>query len=208
MVRNPARAVIRTSVPLLAAFAVIASGVAQAAPVVTNGGFESRMSGWSRESAGSGNWRSYTGTPTVCSGPFFAPPVGTRAAVSDAGAPGSHILHQEIWVPDDARRLNMLIYYVSTVPIATANTLDHTGPPVQQYRVDILKPAARVNTMNANKILATPFANVNGDPMVVGPIPVSLNMRPLRGEDVRLRFAEVSNLGCFNAAVDAVKITH
>jgi len=207
MVRNPVRAVLRTSMPLLAAFAVIVSGVAQAAPVVTNGGFESRMSGWSRDSAGSGRWKSYTGAPALCSGPFFPPVAGTRAAATDALAPGSHILHQEIWVPDDARRLKMWVYYVSTAPITTANTLDHTGPPVLQYRVDILKPTARVDTMNAGKILGTPFANVNGDPMVVGPIPISFNLRPLRGEDVRLRFAEVSNLACFNAAVDGVKVT-
>src|SRR3972149_11739801 len=105
MVRNPVRAVLRTSMPLVAAFAVIVSGVAQAAPVVTNGGFESRMSGWSRDSAGSGRWKSYTGAPALCSGPFFPPVAGARGAATDALAPGSHILPQEIWVPGAARRL-------------------------------------------------------------------------------------------------------
>jgi len=92
----------------------------------------------------------------------------------------------------------MKVYYTSSAPIAAQNTLDYTVPSVQQYRVDILKPGATVNTvntMNVSKILGTPFATVDGDPTVLPPTSESFNMKPLRGKSVRLRFAEVRNPG-------------
>jgi len=67
---------------------------------VTNGGFESgNFTGWTvvNQAGGNGNWFNYTGTSSPASGHTIpAPPEGTRAAITDQGAPGSHELYQDI----------------------------------------------------------------------------------------------------------------
>ena len=66
-----------------------------AGEILTNGGFESGFAGWSRADAlgSDGTFSIQTGTLSPVNGdPVPAPPGGTRAAMSDGGAPGSHVL--------------------------------------------------------------------------------------------------------------------
>src|SRR5215471_17796729 len=84
--------------------ALIASSSYVRANLITNGDFESGLTTWTvtnevGSSAGS-NWFSQTGNISPTSG--FAvppPPQGLRAAMTDQGGPGSHVLIQSFVVP-------------------------------------------------------------------------------------------------------------
>src|SRR4051794_13164535 len=81
---------------VILAFACIVSATAQAA-VITNGGFESGFSGWTRaDQLGSeGSFQMQTGTASPLTGTVVpAPPGGTTAAMTDAEGAGSHVLFQ------------------------------------------------------------------------------------------------------------------
>jgi hypothetical protein len=80
-------------------------------------------------------------------------------------------------------------------------------PPNQQYRVDVMKPTAPVNSLNPADILATVFATKVGDSETMSPTQFSVDLTPFAGQTVRLRFANVDNEYFFNAGVDAVSIT-
>jgi len=60
-------------------------------PVITNGGFESGFTGWTRadQTGSDGTFFLQTGTSSpVNSDPVPAPPQGVNAAMTDAGGPG------------------------------------------------------------------------------------------------------------------------
>src|ERR1051325_2170419 len=79
-----------------------AVGNAEAANIVSNGGFESGFASWTRaDQLGSdGTFFLQTGTSSPVNGdPVPAPPGGTTAAMSDAQGPGSHVLYQDIVIP-------------------------------------------------------------------------------------------------------------
>ena len=72
------------------------------ADLITNGGFESGLTGWTRvDQVGSdGTFFVQSGTTSpVLGNPVPAPPQGSRAAMTDAEAGGSHVLYQDFVVP-------------------------------------------------------------------------------------------------------------
>src|SRR5258708_11820533 len=72
------------------------------ADLITNGGFESGFSGWSRANqvGSDGQFFAQTGTASPVNGfTVPAPPQGTTAAMTDALGPGSHVLYQDFLVP-------------------------------------------------------------------------------------------------------------
>jgi|JI10StandDraft_1071094.scaffolds.fasta_scaffold703495_2 hypothetical protein len=86
---------------LLAAALISGCGLAatvQATPVLTNGGFESNLTGWTilNETGGGGTFGLQSGTANPLSGATVAAPTqGTKAAMSDtSGDPGAHLLWQ------------------------------------------------------------------------------------------------------------------
>ncbi len=128
------------------AVALLIPAGAQAATVV-NGDFETgNLGGWQvYNSSPAGNWFPYTGTSTPFQklaeeneeeefGPFFAPPQGTFAAVSDEQNPDTTILYQDVALePYYAHQLTMTFYYRSLAPIKVPNpnTLaTGVGPPM------------------------------------------------------------------------------
>jgi hypothetical protein len=175
---------------------------------VANGGFETgTFSGWTTfdQSGGNGSWQVYSGT-----GPHgFAPPQGTFAAVTTQQSAGSHILYQDVAIPAGvAATLSMLVYYKNfATAFATPATLDYTTAPNQQYRIDLVKPTAPLQSVAQGDVLANVFQTHVGDPLTLAPTLVSFDLTPFAGQTVRLRFAEVDNQGFFNASVDAVSIS-
>jgi hypothetical protein len=163
-------------------------------------------------------------------GTVQAPPQGEYAAITDEGNPGDYILYQDVALePFDAHRLSMTLYYRSfaSIMVPTPDTLSWSGgkteeeleqeeeeiegpaelPPNQQYRVDVMKPTAPVDSLSPSDILATVFATKVGDSESMGPTQFSVDLTPFAGQTVRLRFANVDNEYFFNAGVDAVSIT-
>jgi hypothetical protein len=104
-------------------------------------------------------------------------------------------------------KLKMRVYYNNQAgEFASPDTLDTSGQENQQYRVDVMKKGAPIDSVDGQHVLKEVFATEPGDPLSQGPKKVSVNLTQFAGKKVRLRFAEVDNMSYFNAAVDAVKL--
>jgi hypothetical protein len=209
---------------LLAAMAVMVVGYAGTAlaATVVNGGFETGdLSGWTvvNEADGSGNWYVCSADPASCPDVLlqssFPPPEGTYAAISSQGNPGSHILYQDVTLEAGAtHQLSFTTYYENNAldengnaVFFTPDSLSYQVEPNQQYRIDIMKPDAPVDSVAPEDILATVFRTEVGDPAIMEPTPMTFDLSQFAGSTVRLRFAEVDNQDNFVAGVDDVKVT-
>lgn len=188
---------------------------AEAATVV-NGDFETgTLAGWhSRDNpfppGSSGSWFAYTGTAPPLNKAVPLPPhaAGNFAAITDGDNPGTRIIYQDIALePNHSHLLSMLVYYETGTPLATPtpNTLDYSGLNNLQYRVDVINPAAAVESVNPSDILATAFATKPGDPQDLAPTIVTADLSSLAGRTVRLRLAEV-DYSRFRAGADSISI--
>jgi hypothetical protein len=112
----------------------------------------------------------------------------------------------------------MTLYYVSYDPIVVPepNTLETDPGPFsigqevpenQQMRVDVMRPSAAIESFDRGDILATVFANDNGDPKQMLPTEFTTELTPFAGQTVRLRIAVAIQDNHFNSGVDAVSIT-
>jgi hypothetical protein len=212
-----AKASTRAHLLLAAALCALAAPAAAGAATVVNGDFEAgNLNGWNVVNApgeGTGNWYAYSGTANP-SGEFGGevppPPAGNYAAIVSQGGPGSHILYQDVALePFYSHSLSLLVYYRSGAPLTTPNpnTLAYQPPPDnQQYRVDVMRQGAPVDSVNPVDILATVFATKDGDPEELGPTLLTANLTPFGGQTVRLRFAEVDNRNVFFAGTDSISI--
>jgi hypothetical protein len=182
------------------------------AAIVTNGGFETgNLKGWHRDTTGGGDWTAYKGTPTLCGGnSVTAPPVGKYAAGVTISDPGRRILYQDLRLPRDARRIKLLmkVFYMSSPPLVTPvpASLDPAVISNQQFRGDVMKRGAPVDSVKTTQVLAPVFATATSGPQTLAPTRVKANLTAFRGKTVRLRIAEVDNAGCLNAGVDAIKV--
>lgn len=187
---------------------------ASAVELVTNGGFESGITGWTvlDQPGGSGAWFLQTGTGSPVN--LFsvpAPPEGAMAAMTDQSGPGSHVLYQDFVVPSDVLSAT-LSFQAFVLNSATAyvspDSLDYTVGSNQQARVDIIKTTADPFSVLPADVLQNVFQTLPGDPFTSGYSLESADLTALLlahpGETLRLRFAEADNLLFFNFGVDAV----
>jgi len=192
----------------------VATGNAQAANVVNNGGFESGLSGWTRaDQLGSdGTFAIQTGTASPVNGDTVpAPPEGLRAAMSDAQGPGSHVLYQDIVIPAvvPSATLSFDVFVGNRAnAFFTPSTLDFSTPALnQQARVDILAGGTDPFTVAG---LQNAFQTMVGDPLVSGYTHHTLDVTSLLNahlsQTLRLRFAEVDNVFTFQLGVDNVAL--
>jgi hypothetical protein len=179
---------------------------------IRNGGFEEgNFQGWTVADKGeAGSWFVYSGTATPLNSiPVVAPPEGTFAAVTDQFGPGAHVLYQTLKLgTEGAQVLSFTLYYRNLArEFCTPSSLDSTGEEGcnQQYRVDILRKGADPFSVSSNDVLRTLFRTEVGDPLTLGPTPMSFKLTHLHGK-VILRFAEVDTETFFNASVDDVTL--
>lgn len=193
----------------------VSTGAAPAAvdddtPVLRNGGFERGwLAGWGHHSLAhsNGTWQVDEGTAAPISGlPIPAPPEGQSQAVVDQTFVGTHLLFRRIHVGDDMG-LKLTFWYRNRAGVFfSPRTLGYTEVPNQQFRIDILRPGARLESMADRAILATPFRTVPGDRFSVGPRGITVDLSAYAGQDVRLRIALVANIFFFQAGVDDVRL--
>src|SRR5436305_5533066 len=138
----------RRTVCFLAALAGVLSLPAQAA-LITNGGFETGLTGWARnDQVGSdGTFSVQTGTLSPVNGFTVPPPPGgTRAAMTDSAGPGSHVLLQTFMTaaPVATASLEFDLFVGNRADaFSTPSTLAFDTPTLnQQARVDILAPGS------------------------------------------------------------------
>ncbi len=209
------------AVAALTCLALLAPGGASAATVV-NGNFEAgNLSGWHVQKAtDAGNWFAYEGTDAPISSkrangePVQEPPQGDYAAITDEANPDTLILYQDIVLrPEYEHRLNLLAYYDSYKPIAipapdTLTVADESlgAQANQQYRIDVIRPEAPLESIAPADILRTAFRTTPGDSEEMGPTKLTANLSAFAGQTVRLRIANAVTEEVFNAGVDAVAV--
>jgi hypothetical protein len=208
---------IATSLLAAVAFVVLLLPSGAGAATVVNGDFEAgTLAGWVnvQEEEDDAGWFAYSGTTAPLSEfeerTVQPPPQGNFAAISDESGPGLHILYQDIALePALSQTLSMLVYYDSYagITVPSPDSLSPDGAENQQYRIDVMKPSAPIDSVNPADILTTVFRTNTGDPEELTPKLITANLTPFVGQTVRLRLAEVDNQFYFNAGADAVSIS-
>jgi hypothetical protein len=206
------RLTVRSFLTLIVIFVAAALPAGASAATVVNGNFETgTLAGWQQfNQTGAGEWFTYEkeGAEEEF---FFPPPSGTFAAADDQGSPDLDVLYQDIFLePGFSHQLALTFYYRSSEPIVVPSpeALALEGLTENQHvRVDVMNPAAPIDSVNSSAIFATLFANKNGDPEVVPPTHLSANLSAFAGQTVRLRIANSVTEGPFNTGLDDVSIT-
>lgn len=173
------------------------------------------LDGWRIRTQGGGAWRVYAdgrtppdpadSDPTV---PFHVvdPPQGRFAVVTDMCSRGARILYRDVKLTD-RRELRFTLFYRGSAPLSSSQTLDYATPYENtQFRVDVMKPGAPVDSLAPRDILDTVFRTTPGDPLVLGPRSVAFDLSPRAGQTVRLRFAQVDSSGPLRVVIDDVKL--
>jgi hypothetical protein len=208
------------AVVIAVCLAFLAPGGAAAATVV-NGDFESgNLAGWHvHQATGLGDWYAYKGTDAPIGGkqltaPIHAPPQGRYGVTTDEINPDTLVLYQDIALrPGYDHRLSLLAYYTSQDPIAvpSPDTLSVDDEVLgsqanQQYRIDVMRPEAALESIDPADILRTVFRTRPGDPKVMPPTGLTADLSAFAGQTVRLRIAVAAHEETFNGSVDAVAI--
>jgi hypothetical protein len=201
-----------------------------AAATVVNGDFESgSLNGWHvQRQTFAGDWFAYSGTTAPIGGkpnskPVQPPPQGHHAAIADEAARDSLILYQDVSLEAGVdQTLSLLAYYdsrepdptkpVAPIAIPTPDTLsvdeaDLAGQPNQQFRIDLVKPSAPLDSLDPSDILRTVFQTEPVDPAKMSPTRLNVDLAAFAGQTVRLRIAAVATEAVLNAGVDAISIS-
>jgi len=199
------------------AIGCVAVSPARAANIIANGDFEAGFTGWTRvdQTGGDGAFLLQTGTTSPVNGNSVPPPPGgSRAAMTDAEGPGSHVLYQNFIVP--AAVPSAVLSFDAFVgnrdeAFFTPNSLDFSTPALnQQARVDILTSGSDPFSVAASDVLLTVFHTDAGDALVSGydssAVDVTSLLNAHLNETLRLRFAEVDNVFIFQFGVDNVTL--
>jgi len=194
---------------------LFASGVANATPLILNGGFESGFTSWTRvnQLGSEGAFSLQTGTVSPINGdPVPAPPGGMFAAMTDALGPGSHVLYQDFVVPAGGALLSFSLFIGNRADrFATPASLDFSTPTLnQQARVDIQRAGVDPFSVAVSDVLLNLYQTNVGDPLISGYNALNFDLASLFnanvGQTLRLRFAETDNLFTFQFGVDNVSL--
>ena len=113
---------------------------------------------------------------------------------------------QSILEPGYAHTLTFKLYYRNRATVfATPSNFVPLGSN-QQYRVDIIRVNALIDSLAPSDVLTNLFRTRVGDPNDLPPTTISADLTAFAGFTVRLRFAVVETLQFFNASVDDVKL--
>ena len=214
------------------------SPAAAGAATVVNGGFETgTLSGWNEQHATeAGDWFAYRGTEPP-QGPgrgvsaIVPPPQGRFAAITDERDPDTMTLWQDVALePNATHVLSLQAFYELQLPLTTpvpdtlTTELDALGGQGnEQFRIDVIKPSAPVDSLAPEDILATVYQTRAGGPKTMAPTRFTADLTPFAGQTVRIRAVVVNQftqaqveereqakanlLGVLNAGIDNVAIT-
>jgi hypothetical protein len=192
--------------------------------LIVNGNFSTGdFAGWTvfNQAGGNGNWSVYSGTTAPNSFAIPAPPGSdTFASVTSQFGPGTHILYQVVNLPPGKTlTLSFKMFWQNEAGSwFTPASLDFTTIPNQQYRADVV--AAPGGTLAGSEetligVLNTPAKATVGDPARSGGAAADpanwvsfgpIDLTPLAGQSVAIRFAEVDNQLFFELGVADVSL--
>jgi hypothetical protein len=212
------------------ALLTLGTGTASAA-TVENGNFESGdLEGWDVDSFALGGWFEYEGELSPLRRgsefgalrrgltPLPAPPQGQFGAASQQASPSAAFLSQVVKLERRMRhKLKFKLAYrnfntgAPRGGIPGFHTPNHfrfgkAAAPNQQFRMDVMKPDAPINSAKAKHILERVYITERGDPNSRNYRTVKEDLTQHAGEKVRLRFGFVVTEAPLNVGVDAVKI--
>lgn len=205
---------------LVLALALALPGAAAAANVV-NGDFEAGLQGWGvHRATEAGNWFAYKGTAAPIGSkrgadPVQAPPQGEQAAIADEANPDTLVLYQDVELATGlSHQLSLLAFYDSYKPIAvpTPDSLSVSdevllGQPNQQFRIDVIRPGAPLESLESADVLSTVFQTGPGSRARMKPTKLTADLSSFGGQTVRLRIVVAAHEEVLNAGVDAVAIS-
>ena len=193
---------------VIAAGLLVAPGSAGAA-LITNGDFETgSLSPWQQTNSPDGFWEAYTGTSAP---PFMGtvpiPPQGSHAAITVQNDVSTQFLYQDIKLPPggSVNQLSLLAYYQTSAGFLSPENLS-TANPNQQYRIDVIKPSAPIDSVASGDVLLNILRTRTGDPLTLPATQKVADLTPFAGQTVRLRFAVVVTNNELNGGVDAVSV--
>jgi CubicO group peptidase (beta-lactamase class C family) len=176
--------------------------------------FESgAITGWQAVGSGSGGWFVYSDghkapdpAQSDPNAPFAVPdpPQGRFAAVTDMNGPGTRILYRDLRL-EGRLALQATVFYTGTGPFSSPATLAHDTPEAnQQFRIDLVRPSAPIDSVAKGDVLVNVFHTSPGDPARRQPTEVSLDVSAWAGQGVRLRLATTDNQGPLRVGVDNI----
>jgi D-alanyl-D-alanine carboxypeptidase len=177
--------------------------------------FESgALTDWQAVGSGSGGWFVYAEggkapnpAQSSLNVPFNMPdpPQGRFAAVKDSNGPGTRILYRDVRL-DGRFILRLTVFYASSFPFTTPETLAHDVPEAnQQFRIDLVRTSAPIDSVAKDDVLVHVFHAYEGEFAAGRPIGVRVDVSRWAGQIVRLRLAATENRGPLRAGVDNIR---
>jgi hypothetical protein len=191
------------------------------AELLTNGGFENGLNGWTVANENhvneTGNWFANSGTTAPLSGKAtIGAESGSFYAMSDQTGPGAHVLGQSFTVAPGSGSvvLSFDMFVNDWDPVSTgaqisSTGLDFTQIPNQHGRVDLLTSSATPFSTNAGDVLENFYIGADSQIRTVHDYKhYTFDITSLvgGGGTFQIRFAEVDNQLYFNQGVDNVSI--
>jgi hypothetical protein len=215
------RSLIAAATVLVACAASLAFASAASAP--RNGGFETGdFQGWHTFTQFGQGWAVYKhGNDLPGSAPrpayrrggggpsnFYDPAQGKFAAVApDTGSP--RFLFRNLHLRANRKiTLSLKVAYKNFADaFYTPHTFDNQGEAKnQQYRIDIIKKGADIDSLAPGDVLKKVFRTDRGDKLKRSWFTVTANLSKFAGQTVTLRLGQTDNQFYFYPGVDAVKL--
>lgn len=176
--------------------------------------FESgTLANWRIETSGAGGWYVYSDGSKPPEGaksdPFWpfeapAPPQGRFAAISDTDGSGTRILYRDVAL-DGRYRLSVTVYFSNGGRFSDPDPGRTSLGDSQEFRIDVMSPAAPLTSLAREHILATIFRGLPIDNERQPPTELSRDLSPFAGQTIRLRIVSSDNQGPVRAAVDDIR---
>jgi CubicO group peptidase (beta-lactamase class C family) len=176
--------------------------------------FESAaLSDWKTVVGGSGRWfirtsgkKARDSAPSSPQGPVLPdPPEGKSAAVSESNGPGTRILYRDVRLKG-AFKLHFTVFHAGVGVFSIPETLAYDEPEAnQQFRIDLVSPAAPIDSVAQGDVRVNLFQTSPGDPSRREPTAVSVDVSKWAGRTVRLRLAVTDNQGPLHVGVDDIR---
>jgi D-alanyl-D-alanine carboxypeptidase len=178
--------------------------------------FESgAITNWQAVGGGSGSWFVYADGHTPPdpaqsdpNAPFDVPdpPQGRFAAVTDMNGPGTRILYRDLRL-EGRFTLQATIFYTGSGPFSSPATLAYDTPEAnQQFRIDLVRPSAPIDSVAKGDVLVNLFHTAPDDPPRRPPTEARMDLSAWSGQTVRLRLATTDNGGPLRVGVDNIRL--
>jgi hypothetical protein len=120
--------------------------------------------------------------------------------------PGTRILYRDVKL-DGRYTLHLMVFYVNAGVFSSPETLDYdTIGDNQQFRIDLVPPSTRLDSLAKGDVLANIFHTAPGDPDRHQPSEVIFDLSRWQDQTVRLRLASVDNRGPLRVGVDNIRL--